>query len=79
MYKKRDARAKLLFYQSKPIAFLPLSLPSPSSLLSSLMFAQKRLAGNSVIVECHVTLKCPMREHFAGEVISALQRVHYLL
>ena len=32
--KKRDARAKLLFCQeSKPIAFLPLSLPSPSSLL----------------------------------------------
>ena len=33
MYKKRDARAKLLFCQSKPLAFLPLSLPSPSSLL----------------------------------------------
>ena len=31
--KKRDTRAKLLFYQSKPIAFLPFSLPSPSSLL----------------------------------------------
>ena len=28
--KKRDARAKLLFYQSKPIAFLTFSLPSPS-------------------------------------------------
>ena len=33
MYKKRDARAKLLFCQSKPIAFLRFSLPSPSSLL----------------------------------------------
>ena len=33
MYKKRDACAKLLFCQSNPIAFLPLSLPSPSSLL----------------------------------------------
>ena len=33
MYKKRDARAKLLFCQSKPIAFLPFALPSPSSLL----------------------------------------------
>ena len=33
MYKKRDARAKLLFCrQSKPIAFLPFSLPSPSSM-----------------------------------------------
>ena len=32
MYKKRAARAKLLVYLSKPIAFLPISLPSPSSL-----------------------------------------------
>ena len=31
--KKRDARAKLLFCQSKPIAFLPFSFSSPSSLL----------------------------------------------
>ena len=31
--KKRDARAKLLFCQSKPIAFLQFSLASPSSLL----------------------------------------------
>ena len=31
--KKRDARAKLLFCLSKPIVFLPFSLPSPSSLL----------------------------------------------
>ena len=29
----RDARTMLLFCQSKPIAFLPFSLPSPSSLL----------------------------------------------
>ena len=29
--KKRNARAKLLFCQSKPIAFLPFSLPLPSS------------------------------------------------
>jgi len=33
MYKKRDACAKLLFCQSKPIAFLLFSLPSLSSLL----------------------------------------------
>ena len=32
--KKRDARKKLLFCQSKPIAFLPFSLTSPPSLLS---------------------------------------------
>ena len=31
--KKRDARAKLLFCESKPIDFLPFSLTSPSSLL----------------------------------------------
>ena len=31
--KKRDARAKLLFSLSKPIACSPFSLPSPSSLL----------------------------------------------
>ena len=31
--KRRDARAKLLFCQFKPIAFLPFLLPSPSSLL----------------------------------------------
>ena len=31
--KKRDARAKLLFCQSKPIALLPLSLTSLSSFL----------------------------------------------
>ena len=32
--KKRDARAKLLFCQSKTIAFLPFLLPFPSSLLN---------------------------------------------
>ena len=31
--KKCDARAGLLFCKSKPTYFLPLSLPSPSSLL----------------------------------------------
>ena len=31
--KRRDARAKLLFCQSKPVAFLPFLLPFPSSLL----------------------------------------------
>ena len=34
--KKRDARAKLLFCQSKPKAFLPFSVPSPLSLLLKL-------------------------------------------
>ena len=31
--KKRDARAELLFCQSKLVAFFPFSLTSPSSLL----------------------------------------------
>ena len=35
--KKHDARAKLLFCYSKPISFLPFSLPSPSSLLKLLI------------------------------------------
>ena len=34
--KKRDARAELLFFLIKPVAFLPFSLPSPSSLLIKL-------------------------------------------
>ena len=33
MYKKRDARAKLLLCECKSIAFLPFSLPSPTLLL----------------------------------------------
>ena len=33
MYKKSDARTKLLFSQSQPIAFLPFSLPLPSLLI----------------------------------------------
>ena len=35
--KKRDARAKLLFFQSKPIAFLPFSLSWRRRCLNSLM------------------------------------------
>ena len=31
--KKRDVRAELLICQSKPIAFLPFSLPLPTSFL----------------------------------------------
>ena len=42
--KKREARAKLLFCQSKPIAFLPFSLPSPSSLKLSSYVQQKSLS-----------------------------------
>ena len=38
--KKRDARAKLLFCQSKPIAFLAFSLTLLSSLLNKLPFSK---------------------------------------
>ena len=50
---KHDARAKLLFCQSKPIAFLPLSLTSPSSLLKLPIdpLSRKRLA--TLLVSCH--------------------------
>ena len=36
--KKYDALAELLFCKIKPIVFLPLSLPSPSSLLKLPIF-----------------------------------------
>ena len=39
--RKRDARAKLLFCQCKPIAFLPFSLTSPSSLLKLLIISNE--------------------------------------
>ena len=42
--KKRDARAKLLFCLSKPVAFLPFSLPSPSLLKLSSYVQQKSLS-----------------------------------
>ena len=40
--KKRGARAKLSFCHNKPIAFLPFSLPSPSSLLKLPIVVIKR-------------------------------------
>ena len=51
--KKRDARVKLLFCQSKPIAFLPFSLQSPSSLLKLPIVAVQRNVTNRgrIIVE----------------------------
>ena len=39
--RKRDVRAKLLFCQCKPIAFLPFSLTSPSSLLKLLIISNE--------------------------------------
>ena len=43
--KNRDARAKLLFWLSKPIAFLPFSLLSPSSLRKLPTYYFRRAAG----------------------------------
>ena len=43
---KSVARAKLLFCHSKPIAFLPFSLPSPSSLLKLSILTIKKLVGD---------------------------------
>ena len=43
---KRDARAKLLFWQYKPVAFLPFSLTSRSSLLK---FPKDHHTGNYVL------------------------------
>ena len=50
---KHDARAKLLFCQSKPIGFLPFSLTSRSSLLKLPIdpLSGKRLA--TLLVSCH--------------------------
>ena len=40
----RNARVKLLFFLFKPLAFLPFSLPSPSSCLSSLLLWSRNFA-----------------------------------
>ena len=44
--KKHDARAKLLFCQSKPLAFLPFSLPSLRRCLSSCEGAARKVSPN---------------------------------
>ena len=46
--KERDACAKLLFCSYKPIAFVPLSLPLPSSLLKLPVVIIQKL--------CYITL-----------------------
>ena len=51
--KKRDARAKLLFCQSKLIAFLPFSLTSPSSLLKFLNIQPKGRRTPFQSAHCH--------------------------
>ena len=64
--KERDARAKLLFCQSKPIAFSPFSLPSPSLLLklpnvnSRLGRQHRRAPLVAAISSCKTTVACDM-------------------
>ena len=53
--KKRDARAKLLFCQSKPIDFLPFSMPSPSSLLEFPITTRRR---TTLVSKAILTIYC---------------------
>ena len=55
--RKRDALAKLLFGQFKPIAFLPFSLTSPSSLLPI------HLSGSSLLLILKKTNHCIFRRN----------------
>ena len=63
--KKRDARAKLLFCQSKSIAVLPFSLTSPSSLLKLPIVHQ-----SSYFITPHLSL----RFNFCSSVVAALTK-----
>ena len=63
--KKRDARAELLFCQSKPIAVLPFSLTSPSSLLKLPIVHQ-----SSYFISPHLSL----RFNFCSFVVAALTK-----
>ena len=78
--KKRDARAKLLFCQSKPIAFLPFSLTSPSSLLKLPIdpLSRKRLV--TLLVSCHsVTDRLQNRaSHHAQNKQICILASHYV-
>ena len=65
--KKYDALAELLFCKIKPIVFLPLSLPSPSSLLKLPIFffgggGGVRGRGVLVLYDCTVVLTKPKSE-----------------
>ena len=63
--KKRDARAELLFCQSKSIAVLPFSLTSPSSLLKLPIVHQ-----SSYFITPHLSL----RFNFCSLVVAALTK-----
>ena len=64
--KERDARAELLFCQSKPTGFSPFSLPSPSLLLklpnvnSRLGRQHTRAPLAAAISSCKTAVACDM-------------------
>ena len=66
--KKHDALTKLLFYQSKSIAFLPLSLPSPSPSPSSLLTVP-RSRNSKTVARWNISYDCAhaWRSHGTGE------------
>ena len=56
--KKRDARAELLFCQSKPFVFLPFSLMPPSSLLKLLNLKVESIVAITCLYSCVHKLMC---------------------
>ena len=64
--KKHDALTKLLFYQSKSIAFLPFSLPSPSP---SSLLKVPRSRNSKTVARWNISYDCAhaWRSHGTGE------------
>ena len=79
--KKRDARAKLLFCQSKPIAFVLFSLPSPSSLVKLPNVSDRTLRLNKPTSRLILLKTCkPPRNTamYCGWILSLVQNVIFL-
>ena len=79
--KKRDARAKLLFCQSKPIALVPFSLPSPSSLVKLPNVSDRTLRLNKPTSRLILLKTCkPPRNTamYCGWILSLVQNVIFL-
>ena len=75
--KKRDARAELLFCQSEPIAFLPFSSTSPSSLLKlPNPVPRKHLA--TLLVSCHSDRLQNRASHHAQNKQICILASHYV-
>ena len=65
---KRDARAELFFCQSKPIAFLPFSLRSPSSLLKPSYDNAARKLGRGTSILLAVVFYDDKRNGFVADL-----------